>query len=168
MQVVSQQIVGKEHLKVTVAQVNENQLFQIKAIAWRWREYFPLPPRIDIAYRLRENTWNGNTTIELELVGVRLPSQSHLFFPSITTSLKTAFEYKQRSYSCGFFQINSSAELRIRNADGTVLAIESGKNIGLLGNKREDARTVDIYQPHFYNLVQAALNALEIAKTNSL
>ena len=168
VQVVSQQIVGKEHLKVTLAQVNENQLFQIKAIAWRWREYFPLPPRIDIAYRLRENTWNGNTTIELELVGVRLPSQSHLFFPSITTSLKTAFEYKQRSYSCGFFQIDSSAELRIRNADGTVLAIESGKNIGLLGNKREDARTVDIYQPHFYNLVQAALSALEIAKTNSL
>jgi single-stranded-DNA-specific exonuclease len=168
VQVVAQQIVGKEHLKVTLAQVNENQLFQIKAIAWRWREYFPLPPRIDIAYRLRENTWNGNTTIELELVGVRLPSQSHLFFTSITTSLKTVFEYKQRRYSCGFFQTDSAPELRIRNAVGTVLAIESGKNIGLLGNKREDAITVDIYQPHFYNLVQAALNALEIAKTNSL
>ena len=168
VQVVAQQIVGKEHLKVTVAQVNENQLFQIKAIAWRWREYFPLPPRIDIAYRLRENTWNGNTTIELELLGVRLPSQSHLFFPSATTCLKTAFEYKQRRYSCGFFQIDSSAELRIRNAEGTVLAIEAGKNIGLLGNKRENAKIVDIHQPHFYHLVQAALSALEIAKTNSL
>ena len=168
VQVVSQQIVGKEHLKVTVAQVNENQLFQIKAIAWRWREYFPLPPCIDIAYRLRENTWNGNTTIELELVGVRLPSQSHVFFSSITTSLKTVFEYKQRRYICGLFQTDSAPELRIRNAEGTVLAIEQGKNIGLLGNKREDAKIVDIYQPHFYNLVQAALSALEIVKTNSL
>ncbi|HEY9781235.1 MAG TPA: single-stranded-DNA-specific exonuclease RecJ [Leptolyngbyaceae cyanobacterium] len=168
VQVVSQQIIGKEHLKVTLAKVNENQLSQIKAIAWRWREYFPLPPHIDIAYRLRENTWNGNTTIELELLGVRLPSQSHLFFSSATTCLKTTFEYKQRRYSCGFFQIDSSAELRIRNADGTVLAIEAGKNIGLLGNKRENAKIVDIHQSHFYHLVQAALSALEIAKTNSL
>jgi single-stranded-DNA-specific exonuclease len=45
----------------------------IKAIAWRWGEYFPLPERVDIAYKLKQNDWQGNRTVELELVGVRPP-----------------------------------------------------------------------------------------------
>ena len=73
VQVVDQQIVGKGHIKLTLLQNIDNQPFKFKAIAWRWSEYFPLPPRVDIAYRLRENSWNGNTTIELELQGVRVP-----------------------------------------------------------------------------------------------
>jgi single-stranded-DNA-specific exonuclease len=165
VQVIDQQIVGKGHIKLTLAQDNVNQPVQIKAIAWRWRDYFPLPPRLDIAYRLRENTWNGNTNIELELLGVRLPTRSHLSFPSAIIPLKTSFEYKQRHYICGFFQTDSLPELRIKNSAGRVLVIEPGQTTGLLGNRREDAELVDISQPHFYNLVQAALNALEIAKS---
>ncbi len=167
VQVVDQQIVGKGHIKLTLAQDQGNKSVQIKAIAWRWRDYFPLPPRLDIAYRLRENTWNGNTNIELELLGARLPTQFYLSFPLTTIPLKTAFEYKQRRYICGFFQTDSSPELRIKNSAGKVLVIEPGQTTGLLGNKREDAEPVNISEPHFYNLVQAALNALEIAKSSS-
>ncbi len=166
VQVVDQQIVGKGHIKLTLAQDSPTQLFQIKAIAWRWRDYFPLPPQVDIAYRLRQNTWNGSTNIELELVGTRLPSQ-HRLFTFIKAPLKAVFEYKQHHYTCGFFKTDSAPELRIKNSAGKILAIEPGQATGLLGSKREDATKVDLSQPHFYNLIQAALNALEIAKTNS-
>ncbi len=192
VQVVEQQIVGKGHIKLTVS---SDGVYKIKAIAWRWRDYFPLPPRIDIAYKLRENTWNGNTNIELELVGARVatplqpswktwgketallgksvegnpphrfpapPNFPLCFSPPAPNSVK--FDYKQRLYTCGFFPINSLLELRIKNDAGKVLAIQSGQNTGLLGTKREDATLVDLSQPKFYNLVQAALKALETSK----
>jgi single-stranded-DNA-specific exonuclease len=74
VKVLDQRIVGQSHLKVTLSQDIETQDgggTAFTAIAWRWAEYFPLPERIDIAYRLRENTWNGQTALELELMGVR-------------------------------------------------------------------------------------------------
>lgn len=73
VQVVQQQIVGNVHVKLTLAQTVGAKRYQIKAIAWRWLNYFPLPTNVDIAYKLRENTFNGNTTIELELLGAKLP-----------------------------------------------------------------------------------------------
>ncbi len=161
VQVVDQQIVGKNHLKLKILQASTQHC--IKAIAWRkGHDYFPLPSRVDIAYRLRENNWNGNTTIELELLGVRLPTQPHIPSPA---SPKAKFDYKQRHYTCGFFQRDTSPELRIKNSAGQVLAIELGQSTGLLGSKREDAQEVDLFKPHFHDLIQAALNALEIEDT---
>jgi single-stranded-DNA-specific exonuclease len=173
VKVIDQQIIGKGHIKLTVVQEKDLSvgahsrapLQQMKAIAWRWREYFPLPPRIDIAYRLRENTWNGNTNIELELIGVRLPNQPQILFPLRRTATTIPFEYKQRRYTCGVFPTNNSLELRIKNTEGRVLAIEAGNLMGLLGSSRKDATQVDLFQPHYYNLVQAAIQALEMAKT---
>ena len=71
VRVLEQRIVGKGHIKLTLSQTVNDQQYQIKAIAWRWREYFPLPSLMDIAYKLRENNFNGSTTIELELLGIR-------------------------------------------------------------------------------------------------
>lgn len=71
-----QKLVGKGHIKFTFAQHSPSGLKVLRGIAWRWREYFPLPNHVDIAYKLRENNYNGMTTIELELVGARLPSPS--------------------------------------------------------------------------------------------
>lgn len=159
VQVVEQQIIGKGHIKLTVS---TDGVTKIKAIAWRWRDYYPLPPRIDIAYKLRENTWNGNTAIELELVGVRVAIPQVCFSPLAPHSAK--FDYKQRHYTCGFFPTNSLLELRIKNDVGKVLAIQSGQNTGLVGTKRENATSVDLSQPKIYNLVCAALKALEIDK----
>ena len=70
LRVLEQQVVGKNHLRLTLAQEDGAT---IKAIAWRWGDYFPLPPRLDIAYKLQENHWNGESAIELELVGARIP-----------------------------------------------------------------------------------------------
>jgi single-stranded-DNA-specific exonuclease len=74
VKVLDQRIVGQNHLKVALSQdiqTQEGGGTVFTAIAWRWAEYFPFPERIDVAYRLRENTWNGQTHLELELMGVR-------------------------------------------------------------------------------------------------
>lgn len=173
VQVVDQQIVGKGHIKLTLAQDNGTQMFKVKAIAWRWRNYFPLPPRIDIAYRMRENNWNGSNNIELELLGVRLPAQFssgaifHPLLQSVLAPLKAEFYYNQRRYTCGIFPGASAPELRIRNTESQILAIQQGQTTGFLGTKREDAKQVDVSQPPLYNLIKAALKALEIVKTHA-
>ena len=152
VKVVEKKIVGKGHLKLTLSQ--DNQPVKITAVAWRWGEYFPLPARVDIAYKLRENSWNGNTTIELELVGIRLPA-------SPSSPAKTAeFYHNKRRYTCSLSEPLN--ELRIRNPEGKVLAIQKGQRIGLLGMKREDAKEVDVTQPHYYQLIKAATRALGV------
>ncbi|MBC6434245.1 single-stranded-DNA-specific exonuclease RecJ [Nostoc sp. HG1] len=162
VQVVEQKIVGKGHIKLTIAQTVNNQEYKIKAIAWRWGDYFRLPPRMDVAYKLRENYFNGNTTIELELIGVRLPIQLQQFFASPPTPSSTTFEYNQRQYTCGFYKNGIEAELRIKNTEGKVLAMQPGHIIGLLGTNRQNAKEVDISQPQYDSIIQAALQALSV------
>lgn len=165
VQVIEQQIVGKGHIKLTVAQTIDNRQFKIKAIAWRWGDYFPLPSQVDIAYKLRENNFNGNTTIELELLGVRLAKYSHLSFTSASKPSKSTFEYNQRHYTCGIYQNGELPELRIKNSEGKVLAVCCGHKSALLGTNRQDAKIVDISQPQYDGIIQAALQALKSVKS---
>ncbi|MEM0980850.1 MAG: single-stranded-DNA-specific exonuclease RecJ, partial [Cyanobacteria bacterium P01_H01_bin.58] len=74
VRVVEQRTIGKNksHLKLSVANAEGDDA--IEAIAWRWGDYCPLPNRIDIAYKLKLNEWQGNTKLQLELVGVRPPT----------------------------------------------------------------------------------------------
>ena len=146
-----QQVVGKIHLKLTL--VEDNSATEIKAIAWRWQEYFPLPNRLDIAYKLRENYWQGTTNVELELVGVRLPKAA-----INQKSKKARFNYQGRSYACSLSP--SINELRIRNEQGKVLAVCPGSSEGLLGTNRDNAQKIDVTQPYFHQLVKTALTAL--------
>jgi single-stranded-DNA-specific exonuclease len=166
VRVIEQTIVGKEksHLKLTLSE-NIKSSPTIKAIAWRWSEYFPLPSEVDIAYHLRSNTFNGKTSVELELVGVRLPIT--VKNAALSPQSKADFYYSDRQYTCTLSQIDHTKELRIRNTQGEVLAIKQGERTGLLGRRREDAREVDVSQPFFYNLIKAALSALDIAEKKS-
>jgi single-stranded-DNA-specific exonuclease len=148
VRVVEQEVVGKNHLKLTVADRDNTQ---IKAIAWRWGEYCPLPNRVDVAYKIKENHWNDNSNIELEIIGVRLPQGG-------TGTNKAAFEYNGRAYTCSLSE--SVKELRIRNDRGKVLAVTQGQRSGLLGTSRENAVSVDVTQPHYFHLIKAALVAL--------
>ncbi|NEQ50133.1 MAG: single-stranded-DNA-specific exonuclease RecJ [Leptolyngbya sp. SIO3F4] len=74
--VVEQQIIGKDknHLKLTLAHTHPetHQVTSIKALAWRWADYHPLPHQVDIAYKIRLNEWQGRQSVEIELVGVKL------------------------------------------------------------------------------------------------
>ena len=158
--ITEQKIVGKGgHVKLTATQDGKVSA-SVKAIAWRWGEYFPLPRRVDIAYRLRENSFNGKTSVELELLGVRLPAGAASSRPAIFG--KVEFDYCDRTYSCSLSPAGASEELRIRNSQGQVLAVAPGQNIGLLGNSRKDAREVDVSLPFFENLIQTAKHALGI------
>ncbi|MEG3848072.1 single-stranded-DNA-specific exonuclease RecJ [Microcoleus sp. herbarium19] len=161
--ITEQKIVGKGgHVKLTATQDGQdgNVSASVKGIAWRWGEYFPLPQRVDIAYRLRENSFNGKTSVELELLGVRLPASAASSRPPVFG--KVEFDYCDRAYSCSLSPAGSIEELRIRNSQGQVLVVRPGQNIGLLGNSRKDAREVDVSLPFFENLIQTAKHALGI------
>ena len=155
VRVLEQKVVGKGHLKLTLAQGTD----RIKAIAWRWGEYCPLPDRIDVAYKLRENTWNGQTSLELELVGARSPTIFDLPFIS--------FYYRQRQYSCGVCQNGAGSELKIRNDRGETLIVTKGQRVGRLvipgrGDRAAENKEVNVCQPDIFHLIKAARQALGI------
>ncbi|MDT9275279.1 MULTISPECIES: single-stranded-DNA-specific exonuclease RecJ [Limnospira] len=162
LRIVHQKIVGKSHIKLTLSQdlppeITMAVLPTISAIAWRWADYFPLPSPLDFAYKLRKNTWNNQTAIELEIVGVRLPET----FVPLHRRL-AEFNYCDRTYKCNITPIGDNWELRIRNQKGEVLAIQPGQKTGLLGISRSAAKTVDISHPFFMKLIEAAQAALGV------
>ncbi len=158
--ITEQKIVGKgNHVKLTASQTGKTPA-SLGGIAWRWGEYFPLPRLVDIAYRLRENTFNGKTSVQLELLGIRLPASSPNSSPLM--SGKAEFYYYDRTYSCSLSRSGNLQELRIRNSQGQILAIQPGQKTGLLGNSRENAQEIDVSRPFFENLIQTASRALGI------
>ncbi len=154
VQIIDQKIVGKGHIKLTLRQ--ERTPYYLKAIAWRWEEYFPLPKRVDIAYKLRENTWNNNTTVELEIIGVRLPISPEP--PQIVE-----FNYRDRVYTCSVSQVGTIPELRIKNQEGQILAIQPGKKTALLGTSRANAKEIDISKPFLQELIETAKKSLMLS-----
>ncbi|MEM8637312.1 MAG: single-stranded-DNA-specific exonuclease RecJ [Cyanobacteria bacterium P01_G01_bin.54] len=98
------------------------------------------------------------------------PSESAMIAAAVSPIMPPApqpkntveFSYRDRLYTCGLAQ--SQTELRIRNAQGKVLAVQKGQRTGLLGERRETAVPVDVTQPHYYSLIKTALAALEQSK----
>jgi hypothetical protein len=82
--------------------------------------------------------------------------------------MKAEFYYYKRQYTCCIVKTELSNELRIRNEEGEVIAIEQGNKFGFQGKKRENSKQVDVSQPYFYNLIKAAISALEIVEKNQL
>ena len=178
VKVVEQKAIGKSqaHLKLTLQEVETNA--QIKALAWRWGEYCPLPKYIDIAYKLQENNWQGNTSLELELVGAKaasaqpnreikppqpkLVTQPEIESPqsqvsSLPQVQKAVFTYNNRVYYCS----KNITELRIRNDRGDILAVSKGDRTGLLGKSRDQAKQVNVTQPPYFHLIKAAVQAID-------
>lgn len=173
VRVIEQRAIGKtqSHLKLTLQEANSST--QIKALAWRWGEYCPLPECLDIAYKLKENHWQGNTSIELELVGVKLPqmpvdnqannnlatSNQAVVNNQVKTNnvQKAVFSHNGRPYVCS----KTIKELRIRNDRGQVLAVSKGDRTGLLGKSRDESKQVDVRQPHYFQLIKMALRAIK-------
>lgn len=146
-----QKRIGKGHLKLTVSQEESGSSDRFCAIAWRWGEYYPLPPVLDLAYRLRTNEWNGEISLQLELVGSR---------PVPAADPPTTFVHEERSYACKVVEAETGKELRIRNAQGKVLTVQQGQRWGWLTKSPGDRVQVDVSQPHYFHLIKAALLAL--------
>ena len=176
VRVVEQRAIGKgqNHLKLTLQEADSKT--QVKALAWRWGEYCPLPECLDIAYKLKENHWQGNTAIELELVGVKLPQDASPSKVNVAPALKpgaaqntqlnntqsnnvrkAVFTHSSRIYVCS----RTDRELRIRNDRGNVLAVSQGSRTGLLGRSRDEAKEIDVTKAPYFQLIKAALRAIE-------
>ncbi|NEQ42163.1 MAG: single-stranded-DNA-specific exonuclease RecJ [Leptolyngbya sp. SIOISBB] len=225
VRLIEQRAIGqtKAHLKVTVADDADNRL---AAIAWRWGSYCPLPERLDIAYKLKLNEWKGNTTLQLELVGVRSPSvvstaaaplaksvtntvaspqlpltlaapnsdaiaeggaiaQRSLskqtptdsgattedFYTSATTAPATNqadFYYSHRRYQVRTLPAGNSHKLEIQNPEGQVFVVLLPDRQGYLSIPGAAPRPVDISEAHYFNLLRAGLDALEIRQQTHL
>ncbi|HEY9906233.1 MAG TPA: single-stranded-DNA-specific exonuclease RecJ [Thermosynechococcaceae cyanobacterium] len=147
VRVLEQKIIGKGHLKLTLAEESGSR---VAAIAWRWGEYYPLLPLVDIAYRVQTNEWNGEVSLQLELVGVR----------PATIAVESPFVHNDRPYTCQVVARSVGQELRIRNEQGSLLVLQQGQKMGTL-NKQGTSSPIDVTQPHYYQLVKAALKALK-------
>ncbi|MEO0540688.1 MAG: DHHA1 domain-containing protein, partial [Cyanobacteria bacterium P01_A01_bin.105] len=255
--VVEQQVIGKDqnHLKLTLSHTHPStqRVTALKALAWRWGEHHPLPRALDIAYKLRINEWRGEKTLELEIVGVRLPkvSQSdgirpwsvaeqsrtharkvaqtlncqtqphraaqpasqptapthqpqpapplelppltaqppnpltaqspHLPIPSpppppppsppnpLTPSPAAAeFFYGTRRYISTIDRQNGSRELKIQNAEGHLLVVKLAERQAVLHLPGHGPQVVDLSESHYFSLLRAGLNALELKRKTTL
>ena len=91
VRVISQQARGKDKVKHLALELDTGN-GKIKAIAWRWGEYCPVPDYIDIAYKLRANQWQDTTSVELEVVGIREASNPMQISENAPKSI--ALQYK--------------------------------------------------------------------------
>jgi single-stranded-DNA-specific exonuclease len=154
VQIIEQRAIGKDesHLKLTIASRDLPQ--GIKAVGWRWAEYLPLPDRLDIAYKLRENRWNGRVSIEIELVSARLPRMKAVAAGS--------FQYQNRDYNC---QLSTDGlQLSIVNEAGAVLSVEKGQKVGNLVSIDGACKRIDVTEPFFFALVKNASQACGLRK----
>jgi single-stranded-DNA-specific exonuclease len=148
VRVIEQKIVGKGHLKFTV----DTPEFPkgIKAIAWRFGDYFPLPRYLDIAYKLKENNWKDTRAIELEVISVRLPVAAQTY----------QFNYQERDYNCSMSPDKS--RLTIINTQGQALVINKGQKVAeLIGAKAVEP--VDITKPYYFQLIKTAMQVLQVS-----
>ena len=151
VRVIEQKIVGKGHLKFTV---NTPEFPQgIKAIAWRFGDYSPLPSYLDIAYKLKENNWKDTQNIELEVISVRLPAAEKTH----------TFNYQDRDYACSVSLDRS--QLKISNTQGQTLVVNKGQKIAELIAQAQPIKSVDITQPYYFHLVKTAMATLSVAKS---
>ncbi|MEG3861288.1 hypothetical protein [Microcoleus sp. herbarium12] len=82
--------------------------------------------------------------------------------------MKAEFYYDCHRYICSLVQVDFVKELKIKNHQGFVLAVKQGEKIGLLGKIRHNAKKVDVSKPHFYNVIKAAMSALELETRNEI
>ena len=64
---------GKDQRHLQLILTDQRGHSPLKAIAWRWGEYAPLPACLDLAYKLQVHEYRGEKTLQLEIVGCRLP-----------------------------------------------------------------------------------------------
>ncbi|MEG4198003.1 hypothetical protein [Microcoleus sp. Pol12A5] len=82
--------------------------------------------------------------------------------------MKAEFYFDCHKYICSLVQVDFVKELKIKNHQGFVLAVKQGEKIGLLGKSRHNAKKVDVSKPHFYNVIKAAMSALELETKNEV
>ncbi len=148
VRVTDQKPIGKGHLKFTVHTLDFPK--GIKAIAWRFGDYYPLPRNLDIAYKLKENNWKDSHSIELEIVSVRLPLSNNV----------SNFKYQARDYSCSLS--DGGDRLTISNTQGRILMVNKGKTMGESIDPQGSIQSINITQEHYFKLIKTAMKVLKL------
>ncbi len=79
-----------------------------------------------------------------------------------TPANQADFFYSHRRYQARTFKKGTSRELQIHNPEGQVLVVLLPEKQGFLYLPGAPRRTVDLGEHHYFNLVRAGLDALEI------
>ncbi|MEN9219586.1 MAG: single-stranded-DNA-specific exonuclease RecJ [Thermostichales cyanobacterium GMQP_bins_62] len=78
-----QRRIGKnqDHLRFQIRLDNGRIL---PVVAWDWGRHYPLPDRIDLAFTLSSQTWQGETSLQLQGVGIRasIPPLTYTYQPA--------------------------------------------------------------------------------------
>jgi single-stranded-DNA-specific exonuclease len=111
-QVASQKLLRGGHLQLELRQGEHG----LRAMGWRWQGEANLPERVDVAYRLALNNWQGEERLQLELVGLR-PSAG-----GSCGSDEVVLKRRDRTYWCR----REGAGLVVRNAAGEELTSAEG------------------------------------------
>ena len=131
------------HLQLTLA----DDTGELKGIAWGWSRFSWLPPVVDVAYKLKENNWHGDKSVQLEIVGLRRSNLNPLY-------KQTQINFHNRQYSCSLSL--PKQELKITNQEGKELNFILGNSIATI-----EAKNINIKQESFYqNLINTAIKNL--------
>ncbi len=103
--VISQRLLRGGHLQLEL----EQQGSRVRAIAWRWQGEGTVPELVDVAFRLRSDSWQGEERLQLELVGLRGSGGGDVLL-----------RRRQRSYWCR----RQGDGVLIRNEEGRELQVE--------------------------------------------
>lgn len=81
--------------------------------------------------------------------------------------MKAEFYYSKRKYTYSLSHLGNLKELRIKNDRGDILAVRQGQTKGLIGKNRKDALEIDVSKPYYYNLIKAAISAIQLVEINN-
>jgi len=107
-QIAAQKLLRGGHLQLELVQDGHRQ----RAMGWRWQGPANLPDRVDAAYRLRLDQWQGEERLQLELVGLR-PSAG-----IADEGGEVVLRRRDRTYWCR----RAGSGLVVRNAAGEELS----------------------------------------------
>jgi single-stranded-DNA-specific exonuclease len=115
---------------------------RLRAMAWNWQGDSTLPERLDIAYRLRLDRWQGQERLQLDLVALRASGGDEV-----------VLQRCERTYWCQ----RQGELLLIRNAAGEELRIALTQALGAVELDEEHPRLV---HPYVRGLARDAAQAL--------
>ena len=111
-QVAAQKLLRGGHLQLELRQGEAS----LRAMGWRWQGETNLPALVDVAYRLRLDSWQGEERLQLELVGLRASAGGAV------DGGEVVLQHHKRTYWCR----REGAGLVVRNAAGDELTSAEG------------------------------------------
>lgn len=111
-QVANQKLLRGGHLQLEMRQGEA----RLRAMGWRWQGDINLPAMVDVAYRLRLDSWQGEERLQLELVGLRASAGGAV------DGGEVVLQHHNRTYWCR----REGAGLVVRNAAGDELTSAEG------------------------------------------